>query len=69
MMTKLIVIASIAGASVMFVPRPVAAEECATEYTACLNDTYHLKGWLQTMADISCFASYTGCVADEILKS
>ena len=69
-MKKVIVVLTLAAATVAFSPRPVAAQEadCTREYMACLNDSYDLDGWLQKLADLECFAEYTGCVAKSIIQ-
>ena len=70
-MKKLIAVLTLAVATVALGPRPMAAQsaDCTTDYVSCLNDTHHLEGWLQTMADLECFAEYSGCVAKKIMKS
>lgn len=70
-MTKLIAVLTLAVATVALAPRPMAAQEanCTEDYVSCLNDSYQLSGWLQTLADLECFADYTGCVTQEIMKA
>jgi hypothetical protein len=70
-MKKLIAVLTLAMATAVMAPRPVAAEDgsCTDNYVKCLNDTWYLTGWLQTMADIECFAEYTGCVKRSIMKA
>ena len=70
-MKQLIAVLTLAVATVALAPRPVAAvgSDCTAGYVACLNDTYNLDGWLQKMADLECFAEYSGCVARKIMKS
>lgn len=65
-MSKLMLILAVAASAVTLAPVPAAAAPCTDAYMSCLNDSYQLKGVLRTMADIECFASYTGCVAREI---
>jgi len=45
-----------------------AHAECSGDYLSCLNDTWYTSGILRTMADISCFAGYVGCVKDLLLE-
>jgi hypothetical protein len=66
-MTKLILTLALAMGAATFVPRPLAADECTRAYIQCLNDSYDLTGWFQTMADIECFAGYVGCVAKNVI--
>lgn len=66
-MTKMMMIAMIAGSALALGPGPVAAADCTRQYTKCLNDTWDLKGALQVMADVECFAEYTGCVRKTII--
>lgn len=68
-MRKLIAVFTLALASVAFAPRPAAAQEadCTYDYVQCLNDSYELKGALQTMADIECFADYLACTASALI--
>ncbi len=60
-MNKIILMLALSAGAITAVPRPVAAE-CTTEYVRCLNDSYYYSGMLKRMADISCFASYVGCL-------
>lgn len=64
-MKKLMLILALSAGGMTAVPQSVSAE-CARDYTKCLNDTYDLGGILQKMADISCFASYVGCIRRSI---
>jgi hypothetical protein len=66
-MSKLILMLTVIAGAALVAPSPVAAEDCTREYMQCLNDTYDLDGWLQTLADIECFAIYTGCVARAVI--
>lgn len=66
-MSKLILMLTVVAGAAVVAPSPVAASECTREYITCLNDTYDLDGWLQTLADIECFAGYTGCVARAVI--
>lgn len=70
-MKQLIAVLTLAVATVAFVPRPAAAlgANCTTGYVKCLNDTYSLSGWLQKLADVECFAEYSGCIALYIMKA
>lgn len=70
-MKQLIAVLTLAMATVAMAPDPAAAVDarCTTGYVSCLNDTHNLSGWLQRMADIECFAEYSGCVALYIMKS
>lgn len=70
-MRKLIAVLTLAVATVALAPRPAAAQEadCTKNYVSCLNDSYQLSGWLQTMADLECFAEYTSCVTRGIMKA
>lgn len=65
-MTKLMIMLAMAASAVTFVPQPVAAADCTDQYVKCLNDTHDLTGWVQVMADVECFAEYTGCVASKV---
>lgn len=69
-MRKLVAVLTVVAAAVAFAPRPAAAQEaeCTDNYVKCLNDSYHLKGLLQVMADVECFADYVGCVAADIVR-
>ena len=69
-MKKVIAVLTLAVAAVAFAPRPVAAQEvdCTRAYIACLNDSYDLSGWLQRLADLECFAEYSGCLAKSIIQ-
>jgi len=68
-MKKLIAVFTLAVATVALAPRPVAAQhaDCSWGYTQCLNDSWELKGILQSMADIECFTDYLGCIRKGIL--
>lgn len=70
-MRKLVAVLTVVTAAVALAPRPVAAQEaeCTDNYVKCLNDTYNLKGLLQVMADVECFADYVGCVAADIVHN
>lgn len=70
-MKKLIAVLTLAVAMVGFAPRPAVALEasCTDSYVKCLNDSYDLEGILRTMADLECFAEYTGCVAGKIVQA
>ncbi len=70
-MKKLIAVLTLAVTTVALAPRPAAAQEadCTKQYVQCLNDSYDLDGWLQRMADLECFAEYTGCVAKAIVQA
>lgn len=63
-MRKLIAVLALAVATVAFAPRPAVAQggSCSYAYSQCLNDTWMLSGWSQTMADVECFAEYTACL-------
>lgn len=69
-MNKLIAVLTLALATAVMAPRPVAAQhaDCTDNYVRCLNDSWELSGWLQTMADVECFADYVGCVRGSIMK-
>ncbi len=66
-MTKLMMGLVIAGSAMTFVPQPVAAASCTEQYAQCLNDSWGLSPMLRTMADIECFAEYSGCVRRKLL--
>ncbi len=66
-MTKLMMIAVMAGSALTLAPRPAAASDCTRQYTKCLNDTWDLSGMLQVMADVECFAEYTGCIRKNVI--
>jgi hypothetical protein len=61
-MTKLILMAAIVAGATVFVPQPVAAQDCTREYQTCLNDTSDTTGFTRWLADIECFARYTACI-------
>ena len=70
-MRKLIAVLTLAVMAVPIAPRAAEAEEadCTNQYVACLNDSYHLEGILQSMADLECFAEYTGCVTRKLIQA
>ena len=65
-MTKMMLVLALAASALTFAPQPAAAAGCTSEYTACLNDSHHFKGALLLMADVECFARYTGCVRRQL---
>lgn len=66
-MMKFMIAVAVGVGALAFAPQPVAADaECTRQYNQCLNDSWDLEGWSQTMADIECFAEYTGCVAKKV---
>ena len=48
-------------------PSVASAAPCTDGYMKCLNDTHDTSGFLRAMADVECFARYTGCVARAIM--
>ena len=68
-MRKLIAVLTMVVTTVAFAPRPAAAQDCTDGYVRCLNDSYALEGVLRTLADLECFAEYTGCVAGKVAGS
>jgi hypothetical protein len=67
-MSKVILTLSLAMAAAVFVPQPVAAEDCTRQYMRCLNDTWDTSGWLRVLADLECGAQYAGCVAGLLIS-
>lgn len=62
-MTRMLLMLMVAASAAMLAPNPAAASGCTDGYVRCLNDTYDLTGALRTLADVECFAAYSGCVA------
>jgi hypothetical protein len=63
-------LAALVAAFIGFTPGTASASEttCTDNYSTCLNDASAYSGFLQTMAEIECFAAYTGCVTKKVLK-
>ena len=66
-MIKLMLVLAMAAGAVTLVPQPVAAADCTTQYEQCLNDSWDTKGAVQVMADVECFAEYTGCIRRKLV--
>ncbi len=60
-MRKLILTVALSTGAIAAAAPPLHAE-CTANYVRCLNDTWYYSGMLKKMADVSCFASYVGCL-------
>ena len=48
-------------------PSVASAAPCTDDYLKCLNDSHDTRGATRLMADVECFARYTGCVARAVM--